>query len=144
MVANNNLKYIEPSKTKDLKADKLKENVTSVEKKQEPLKPKAIKEITIPKKEEKKADQSKKSDAVTSTAKGGYHIIAASVTNRTDAQEIVDRLKAKGYSNATCIVGKSRVRVSLMSFTSDAEANKKLSQLKRNSNFKDAWVYTSK
>lgn len=140
----NDLKVIESSKENSFISNNLEANAP--QKKQEQLKPKTVKEVLVPKKIEKKVE--KKNDPVktetTSVSKGSYHIIAASVTNRADAQEIVSRLKSKGYSGASFIEGNGRIRVSVMSFSDDTEANNKLSQLKKNVNFKDAWVLSNK
>jgi len=112
------------------------------QKKKEQLMPKAIKEVIVPKKIEKKSTPIK--SEITSENKGSYYIITASVTNRADAQEIVNKLKSKGYSGASFIEGKGRVRVSIMSFSDNGEANNKLNQLKKNANFKDAWLLSNK
>lgn len=138
--SKNDLKVIESSKENSSISNNIEANAP--QKKQEQLKPKAVKEVLIPKKVEKKNDLVKAE--TTSVSKGSYHIIAASVTNRADAQEIVNRLKSKGYSGASFIEGNGRIRVSVMSFSDDTEANNKLSQLKKNVNFKDAWVLSNK
>ncbi|WP_321517241.1 SPOR domain-containing protein [uncultured Bacteroides sp.] len=137
---DNNSKVIESAKVDNSIANNL--GVQAPLKKQEQLKPKVVKEVLVSKKVEKKNDPVK--IETTSANKGSYYIIAASVTNRADAQEIVNRLKAKGYSGASFIEGNGRVRVSIMSFSDDTEANNKLSQLKKNVNFKDAWVLSNK
>jgi len=137
---NNNSKVVESAKVDNSIANNL--GVKAPLKKQEQLKPKVVKEVLVSKKVEKKNDPVK--IETTSANKGSYYIIAASVTNRADAQEIVNRLKAKGYSGAGFIEGNGRVRVSIMSFSDDTEANNKLSQLKKNVNFKDAWVLSNK
>lgn len=114
----------------------------SPQKKQDQLKPKAIKEVVIPIKTEEKKSTTAKSAPITSN-KGSFHIIIASVTTRADAQEIVNNLKSKGYSGASYVEGSKRIRVSIMSFSDDTEANNKLSQLKKNVNFKDAWLLSN-
>lgn len=116
--------------------------VTAPQKRQEQLMPKAVKEVIIPKKIEKKSAPIK--PEIASENKGSYYIITASVTNRADAQEMVNKLKSKGYSGASFIEGKERVRVSIMSFSDNTEANNKLYLLKKNANFKDAWLLSNK
>ncbi|BEG98570.1 SPOR domain-containing protein [Bacteroides sedimenti] len=117
-------------------------DAATAQNKRDQLKPKAIREVVIPKKVAEKKVVTTNSVQQTAT-KGSYHIIIASVMNRADAQEIVNNLKSKGYSGASYIEGTKRIRVSIMSFANDSEANTKLSQLKKNSNFKDAWVLTN-
>lgn len=115
----------------------------NTQKVQEEIKPKAIKEVVIPKNSiENKSNNAKPLSE--SVNKNSCHIIIASVNNRTDAQEIVDRLISKGYSKASVIEGSKWTRVSIMSFSNNDDANNKLLQLKKNKNFKDAWLLTDK
>ncbi len=110
---------------------------------QEEIKPKAIKEVIIPKSNiENKSNIAKPLSE--SVNKNSCHIIIASVNNHADAQEIVDRLISKGYSKASIIEGNKWIRVSIMSLSNNDEANNKLLQLKKNKNFKDAWLLTDK
>ena len=74
----------------------------------------------------------------------GHCIIVASVVNQADAQKLVDNFKKQGYTNATIIEGNNRVRVSLMTFSDQTEAYKKLNSLKQESAFKDAWILSTK
>ncbi|WP_321437115.1 SPOR domain-containing protein [uncultured Bacteroides sp.] len=120
---------------------------TVLQKNQELLKPKAVKEVTIPKQTVEKKKTSVTTLVKPTTAsvnKSSYYIITASVANRADAQEIVNRLRSKGYSGATYIEGNKRIRVSIMSFSDNVEANNKLCQLKKNAIYKDAWVLANK
>ena len=110
---------------------------------QEQIKPKAIKEVVIPKSNTENKSNTAKPSAE-SINKNSCHIIIASVNNRADAQEIVDRLISKGYSKASVIEGNKWIRVSIMSLSNNDEANNKLLQLKKNKNFKDAWLLTDK
>ncbi len=113
-----------------------------LQKKQEQIKPKVVKEVMVPKKIEKKSTST--IPTATSVKNSSYYIITASVANRTDAQNVVDKLKKQGFSGASILQGDGRVRVSIMSFSNNAEANTKLSQLKKNATFKDAWLLTAK
>lgn len=73
-----------------------------------------------------------------------YNVIVASVGSRKDAESMVAAWKAKGYSAATVIEGNGKIRVSLLSFFDQADAYKKISRLKEDGTFKDAWVLTTK
>jgi cell division septation protein DedD len=147
-VEKGNYAQLIPSELLEPFDNSLKESISAKkqvnnQKVQEEIKPKAIKEVVIPKSNiENKSNTAKPLSE--SVNKNSCHIIIASVNNRADAQEIVDRLISKGYSKASIIEGKKWIRVSIMSLSNNDEANNKLLQLKKNKNFKDAWLLTDK
>nr|WP_321378121.1 SPOR domain-containing protein [uncultured Bacteroides sp.] len=147
-VEKGNYAQLIPSELLEPFDNSLKESVPAKkqvnnQKVQEEIKPKAIKEVVIPKNNiENKSNTAKPLSE--SANKNSCHIIIASVNKRADAQEIVDRLISKGYSKASIIEGKKWIRVSIMSLSNNDEANNKLLQLKKNKNFKDAWLLTDK
>lgn len=72
-----------------------------------------------------------------------YNIIIASVANQIDAQKVIDNFKKQGYTDVSIISGSGRTRISIMSFTNKDKAYKKLTELKQNQVFKDAWLLLS-
>jgi hypothetical protein len=73
-----------------------------------------------------------------------YHVIVASSITVEKAKELVAQLKAKGYSSAQVLDSGSKVRVSLMSFSNSADADKAMSNARNNEGFNDAWVMSAK
>lgn len=69
-----------------------------------------------------------------------YHIIIASVANMKDAEEIVDKLKAKGYTGAKVLMGDGKIRVSIVSCADRNEANRQLLKLRENKTYASAWM----
>ena len=73
-----------------------------------------------------------------------YHIIVASVGNRSDAETVVKQLASKGYSDATIIERDKKVRVAIMSSSDKNSLNNKLTELRKNEMFKNAWMLTTR
>lgn len=101
---------------------------------QNQIRPKAIKQITVPKKQVITA----------STSKGTYHIIAASGVSRAGAEALVNKLKKNGFADASIIENNGRVRVSIMSISDNNTASEKLNQIKKIEAYKDAWLLSAK
>ena len=73
-----------------------------------------------------------------------YHIIVASVNNQTEAEQVLKKLAAKGYQEASIIERDGRVRVALMSSSDKESLNTKIIQLRKEEQFKDAWMLTTR
>ncbi|MDR3140766.1 MAG: SPOR domain-containing protein [Tannerellaceae bacterium] len=71
---------------------------------------------------------------------GSYHIIIASVVFNDDAEAIAVDLKTKGYRDARVLAGEERFRVSIGTYSTREEANKRLVELRRNDLYKNAWL----
>jgi cell division septation protein DedD len=69
-----------------------------------------------------------------------YHIIIASVVFNDDAQALADDLKAEGYQDACVLAGDDRIRVSIGTYSTREEANRRLVELRRNGPYKNAWL----
>lgn len=103
-------------------------------------KPVAVKtERVLPRNEE----SSSKTAATVSNGKR-YHIIISSVSTQKEAQRAVNEYNKKGYNNVSILDGKTRYRLSLCNFDNQADAYKKINELKKNQTFMDAWVFSSK
>ncbi|WP_455665649.1 HU domain-containing protein [Phocaeicola sp.] len=81
---------------------------------------------------------------VSNNKKGSYCIIVSSLATASDAQQVLNDYKQKGYNEATVIEGNGRYRLSICRFADKAAAYKKLNELKQNEAFKNAWVLSSK
>ena len=73
-----------------------------------------------------------------------YHIIVASVVKEKDGEDILEKLHAKGYSNAQLVKGDGRIRISLVSYSNRNEANNELLNWRNNDEFKNAWLLSVK
>ncbi len=74
---------------------------------------------------------------------GIYHIIVAGGVSRANATNYATELTGQGYAQACVLECGGKNRVSIMSFTSESEANQKLFKL-REEGFKDAWLFINK
>lgn len=71
-----------------------------------------------------------------------YHVIVASVPTQADADKAVSNYAAQGYTQAACISGSGRFRISIAAFDTEIKAYQKINELKEQGAFKDAWVLT--
>lgn len=73
------------------------------------------------------------------TASSRYYIITGSMSSEIDAWTAVYDLIDLGYSSASLLKGE-RIRISAGSFSTRAEADRLLTQLRKNSAYQGAWV----
>lgn len=69
-----------------------------------------------------------------------YHIIVASVGTEKDAEAMAKQLIEKGYAHAKAITGDGKMRVSIESCGTKAEAYRALSRIRQNETYQNAWV----
>ena len=69
-----------------------------------------------------------------------YHIIVASVGTEKDAEAMARQLVAKGFAGAEAIIGDGKMRVSIQSCATQAEAYRALHQIRQNETYQNAWV----
>ena len=102
----------------------------------------------VAKKETAKANDGQKvakEQKVVQTAKTtNYHIIVASLPKLTDAQKQLKDLQNKGFTTASILNTDNRHRISLFHFDDSGEAYKKLKELRKQEDYKPAWVFTVK
>lgn len=77
---------------------------------------------------------------VVQPAKTPYHIIIASVGTEKDADAMAQRLIAKGHVGAKAIIGDGKMRVSIQSCATEAEAYRALNKIRQDEAFQNAWV----
>lgn len=85
--------------------------------------------------------QANKNNTISSPSlqsKTRYHIIVASHKKKTEAQALITKLKAKDYP-ASILYSSQRYRVSIESFTSEAEANIARDEYRKVR--EDAWIH---
>lgn len=73
-----------------------------------------------------------------------YYLIVASLGNREDAVKAVDRFARKGYEGGMILENNGRYRIALEKFENQAEAYKRIVQLRQIEQFKEAWVFSGK
>ncbi|AVM51795.1 sporulation related protein [Bacteroides zoogleoformans] len=69
-----------------------------------------------------------------------YHIIVASVGTEKDAQLMAEHLIQKGFSGAKAIIGDGKMRVSILSCSTEAEVYQALTEIRKNEAYQNAWV----
>ena len=120
------------------------------------VKPIAVREVKVKTVETKKAPvvaqptkpvESKPAVAEASPAakaaknvKKPYHIIVASVGTEKDARATAEQLKKEGYEGASAIIGNGKMRVSIESFSTQAEAYRSLQVIREQKAYQNAWV----
>ena len=73
-----------------------------------------------------------------------YHIIIASVRNRSDAAKAIKDFDTKGFPGASVVDVDNKVRISLKSSTDKGALEKEIIQLRKNDLFKNAWILTTR
>jgi hypothetical protein len=73
-----------------------------------------------------------------------YHIIVASVTNDTEAQQAIQYFASKGYPGATAVKTDGRVRIAIASFANRNEADAKWNEVRKLELFQNAWICSSR
>jgi hypothetical protein len=73
-----------------------------------------------------------------------YHIIVASVTNDTEAQQAIQYFASKGYPGATAVKTDGRVRIAIASFADRNEADAKWNEVRKLELFQNAWICSSR
>ena len=127
----------------DNKKEKVRNNVNT-------LKPVKVRtETVMPKKEAKAAVKAeKKKEKVTAkekklSAKTSY-IIVASLTNNADAQNALKKFHKEGYNEAEVVESSGRFRIALNRYSDETNAYRKVQELRKIEEFKNAWVFTTK
>lgn len=92
------------------------------------------------KKVEEKAEVKPAPAPVVKEIKKPYHIIVASMATEKDAQDMAGELKRKGYAGATAVIGGGKMRVSIESFATQAEAYQSLQVVRQTKGYESAWV----
>lgn len=117
------------------------------------VKPIAVREVKVKTEENKKvpviaqpAKSAETQSASTGTpteiksVKKTYHIIVASMGTEKDAREAAEQLKKEGYEGASAIIGNGKMRVSIESFSTQAEAYRSLQVIREQKAYQNAWV----
>lgn len=93
--------------------------------------------------QEKEVTPKEKPASQPAVQKGSY-IIIASLATKADADEQVKKYRENGYKDVQILESNGRYRIALHEGTSSSEAYQEVNQLRKNEQFKNAWVFTAK
>lgn len=133
----NNVNTLRPVAVKSVKVEKAE--------------PKASKEVkaspAVAKKEVIKAESVKAETKSTkeiqkskSSQNKGMFIIVASLQTMQDAEKELAKFKKQGYNEATILASDNRYRIALYRFTDKSKAYEKINELRKDEQFKTAWL----
>lgn len=118
------------------------------------LRPVAVRSVKVEKPESETVNDTKASDATPGKdIKGteekqennkkenkGLFIIVASLRTMQDAEKELDKFKKQGYDEATILASDNRYRIALYGYTNKSEAYEKINELRKDEQFKTAWL----
>lgn len=146
--------------TKDIKQN----NATNRRNNVNTLRPVAVKSVKVEKAEPKASKEVKaspavakkevvKTEAVKAETKGtkevqksntvqnkGLFVIVASLQTMQDAEKELAKFKKQGYEEATILTSDNRYRIALYRYTDKAKAYEKINELRKDEQFKTAWL----
>lgn len=143
----NNVNTLRPVAVKSVKVEKaepktskeVKTSPTAVKKetiKTETVKTEAVKTETV-KAETKSTKEVQKSNTVQNK---GLFVIVASLQTMQDAEKELAKFKKQGYNEATILASDNRYRIALYRFTDKSKAYEKINELRKDEQFKTAWL----
>lgn len=74
----------------------------------------------------------------------GAYIIVASLASQADADRELKLFVKQGYKNTQILESEGRYRIALQHYSNVNEAYRKVSELRKDDRFKNAWVFTTK
>lgn len=74
----------------------------------------------------------------------GAYIIVASLASQADADRELKLFVKQGYKNTQILESGGRYRIALQHYSNVNEAYRKVSELRKDDRFKNAWVFTTK
>lgn len=146
--------------TKDIKQN----NSTNRRNNVNTLRPVAVKSVKVEKAEPKASKEVKaspavakkevvKTEAVKAETKGtkevqksksaqnkGLFVIVSSLQTMQDAEKELAKFKKQGYEEATILTSDNRYRIALYRYTDKAKAYEKINELRKDEQFKTAWL----
>lgn len=143
----NNVNTLRPVAVKSVKVEKaepktskeVKASPTAVKKetiKTETVKTEAVKTETV-KAETKSTKEVQKSNTVQNK---GLFVIVASLQTMQDAEKELAKFKKQGYDEATILASDNRFRIALYRYTDKSKAYEKINELRKDEQFKTAWL----
>lgn len=133
----NNVNTLRPVAVKSVKVEKAEPEV-SKEIKASPavVKKETVKTETV-KAETKSTKEVQKNNTVQNK---GLFVIVASLQTMQDAEKELAKFKKQGYNEATILASDNRYRIALYRFTDKSKAYEKINELRKDEQFKTAWL----
>lgn len=138
----NNVNTLRPVAVKSVKVEKAEPKTSKEVKaspaavKKETVKTEAVKTETV-KAETKSTKEVQKSNTVQNK---GLFVIVASLQTMQDAEKELAKFKKQGYNEATILASDNRYRIALYRFTDKSKAYEKINELRKDEQFKTAWL----
>ena len=133
----NNVNTLRPVAVKSVKVEKAEPKASKEVKalpavaKKEVIKAESVKAETKSTKEVQKSNSSQNK---------GMFIIVASLPTMQDAEKELAKFKKQGYEEATILTSDNRYRIALYRYTDKAKAYEKINELRKDKQFKTAWL----
>lgn len=133
----NNVNTLRPVAVKSVKVEKAEPKASKEVKvlpavaKKEVIKAESVKAETKSTKEVQKSKSSQNK---------GIFIIVASLPTMQDAEKELAKFKKQGYEEATILTSDNRYRIALDSYTDKSKAYEKINELRKDEQFKTAWL----
>ncbi|MDN0051768.1 SPOR domain-containing protein [Bacteroides caecigallinarum] len=133
----NNVNTLRPVAVKSVKVEKTEPKASKEVKalpavaKKEVIKAESVKAETKSTKEVQKSKSSENK---------GMFIIVASLPTMQDAEKELAKFKKQGYEEATILTSDNRYRIALYSYTDKSKAYEKINELRKDEQFKTAWL----
>lgn len=133
----NNVNTLRPVAVKSVKVEKAEPKASKEVKvlpavaKKEVIKAESVKAETKSTKEVQKSKSSQNK---------GMFIIVASLPTMQDAEKELAKFKKQGYEEATILTSDNRYRIALYSYTDKSKAYEKINELRKDEQFKTAWL----
>ena len=133
----NNVNTLRPVAVKSVKVEKAEPKASKEVKalpavaKKEVIKAESVKAETKNTKEVQKSKSSQNK---------GMFIIVASLQTMQDAEKELAKFKKQGYNEATILASDNRYRIALYRFTDKSKAYEKINELRKDEQFKTAWL----
>lgn len=133
----NNVNTLRPVAVKSVKVEKAEPKASKEVKalpavaKKEVIKTEAVKAETKGTKEVQKSN---------SAQNNGLFVIVSSLQTMQDAEKELAKFKKQGYEEATILTSDNRYRIALYRYTDKAKAYEKINELRKDEQFKTAWL----
>lgn len=133
----NNVNTLRPVAVKSVKVEKAEPKASKEVKaspavaKKEVVKTKAVKAETNGTKEVQKSN---------TVQNKGLFVIVSSLQTMQDAEKELAKFKKQGYEEATILTSDNRYRIALYRYTDKAKAYEKINELRKDEQFKTAWL----
>lgn len=132
----NNVNTLRPVAVKSVKVEKAEPEV-SKEIKASP----AVAKKEVVKTEAVKAETKTKEVQKSNSAQNkGLFVIVSSLQTMQDAEKELAKFKKQGYEEATILTSDNRYRIALYRYTDKAKAYEKINELRKDEQFKTAWL----